>query len=221
MQTIPKNDPIVIEESKENEAKERILVRSEELFMRYGFRSVTMDDLAKHLGISKKTIYQQFKDKDDIVCQVVEGHFQTERKCMSTARQEAENPVHELVIDLGHLRRSISEVNPSAAFELKKYYPKAWAIFNDHKKNWIIQCVVENLKAGIESGFYRSDINPAILARMRVEQVALAFDPAIFLPGEFSFQEIQMQFIEHFIHGILTEKGREFFNRYLQTTNEK
>jgi TetR/AcrR family transcriptional regulator, cholesterol catabolism regulator len=202
-------------EIRDPETRTRILTAADELFMRYGFKAITMDEIAKHVGVSKKTIYQHFEDKDEIVCQVMQEHFEKDRICTATFREQAENPVHELVLDMTNFRQVMNNIHPSAAFEIKKYHPAAWKIFDEHKKNWILQSIIDNLKAGIKQGYYRPGINPEILARMRVETVGVAFDPGVFPPSLFSFSDIQMQCMEHFIHGILTDKGREFFNRYL------
>jgi TetR/AcrR family transcriptional regulator, cholesterol catabolism regulator len=217
-----KEEELKIEE-KDREIRERILGGSEELFLRYGFKSITMDEIARHLGVSKKTLYQQFKDKDEVVYQVVSRHFDCEKSMAYELMEQAENPIHEFVIEAQQLKITLNRIHPNAIFELKKYHPKAWQIFFEHKEKWIIELLLKNLKKGLEQGLYRDDIVPEILVRLRIEQITLAFDPHVFPANRFDMKTIQVQFIEHFIQGILTDKGRQLFNHYQQnqTKNEK
>ncbi len=208
-------------DDKERETRDRILSAAEELFMRYGFRTITMDEIAKHLGVSKKTIYQHFADKDEIVCQCISNHLDCEKCTAAEIWMNVTNPVEEFIIEAQHLKFTLNSVHPTILFELRKYHPKAWEIFQDHKEKWILQSIIDNLKKGVELGFYRPDVDPDILARLRVEQIAMGFDPDIFPSQRFALKTIHLQLIEHFLHGILSEKGREFLNLYLQTVNEK
>ena len=208
-------------EEKDKETRDRILAAAEELFMRYGFKSITMDEIARHLGVSKKTIYQHFEDKDAIVCECIASHMDCEKCTAAEVLSKASNPVEEFLIEAQHLKMTFNMVHPTIIFELRKYHPKAWAIFQEHKEQWMIRSIVENLKKGMETGYYRPDIEPEILARLRMEQMALGFDPTVFPNGRFELKAIQLQFIEHFIHGILTDKGRDFLNSYVQNIHEK
>lgn len=208
-------------EDKDKETRDRIMSAAEELFMRYGFKSITMDEIAKHLGVSKKTIYQHFKDKDAIVCQCIANHMDSEKCTAAEIFSKADNPVEEFLIEAQHLKATFNMVHPTIIFELRKYHPKAWAIFQEHKEKWMIRSIVENLKKGMATGYYRPDMEPEIMARLRMEQVALGFDPTVFPNGRFELKTIQLQFIEHFIHGLLTDKGRDFLNTYIQTIDKK
>jgi AcrR family transcriptional regulator len=201
---------------KEKDIRNRILIASEELFMRYGFKSITMDEISRHLGVSKKTLYQYFEDKDDIVCQCIENHLNCEKGDYSKILEYAENPIHELLMEIQQFKMLTNTLHPSALFELRKYHPKAWQIFQEHKENWIIKSVTDNLKKGIAMGLYRAEIEPEVLARLRVEEVYIGFDPNIFPNGSFQLKTIQLQFIEHFLYGILTDAGRQSLQQLLQ-----
>lgn len=208
-------------DDKERETRDRILSAAEDLFMRYGFRTITMDEIAKHLGVSKKTIYQHFADKEEIVCSCIESHLNFEKCTATEIWSKVSNPVEEFIVEAQHLKFTLNSVHPTILFELRKYHPKAWSIFQEHKEKWILQSIIDNLRKGIEMGLYRSDINPEILARLRVEQISMGFDPEIFPSQLFDLKTIHLQLIEHFLHGILSDKGREFLTLYLQTINEK
>jgi TetR/AcrR family transcriptional regulator, cholesterol catabolism regulator len=196
------------------EVKERILTAAEGLFLQYGFRSISMDDIARHLAVSKKTIYQFFSDKDEIVCMVMARHFDKEKEmCRERIFDQAENAVHELLQVSRHIKTTMN-VNPSVMFDLQKYHPKAWQILKDYKQGFILQHLRRNLNQGIEEGLYRPDINVEVMARLRLEQVQLGFDANAFPPTEFNFFDIQLEFLDHFIRGIVTEKGLQHLNEY-------
>lgn len=173
-----------------------------------------MDDIAKELGISKKTIYQHFNDKDAIVKEVVERELDCEQSDMDRLEAEASNPIEEVMRTSDYMRASFATVSPVLLHDLKKYHPKAWALFQKHKYENIIQSISGNLQRGMADGLYRADIDVEVLARMRVEQIEMAFDPAIFPPQKFAMIEVHTQLIQHFLRGILTNQGFEIYNNY-------
>ena len=196
--------------------KERILKAAVDLFWRYGVKSVTMDDIAKELGISKKTIYQQFNDKDAIVKEVVEQELACEKVDMNRLETEASDPIEEVMRTSDYIRASFATVSPVLLNDLKKYHPKAWNLFQKHKHEHIIQSISGNLERGMKIGYYRRDIDVGVLARMRVEQIEMAFDPAIFPPQKFAIIEVHTQLIHHFLRGILTDQGFALYNQYAE-----
>ena len=184
--------------------KERILEEAERLFWKYGVRSVTMEDIARKLGISKKTIYQHFSDKEQILYQVIEsktGRDQFEMECMVVGTT---NPVEELLSVLDMMQKNADQVSPNLIIDIKRYYPQAFAIFRQYKEEQIMRSILENIQKGISQGLYRSDINPSILARLRVEQIELAFDNDIFPADQYSMHDIQSELTHHFVRGMLT-----------------
>jgi len=196
--------------------KERILKTAVDLFWRYGVKSVTMDDIAKELGISKKTIYQQFNDKDAIVKEVVEQELQCEQTDMDRLEAEASDPIEEVMRTSDYMRARFATMSPVLLNDLKKYHPKAWAMVQKHKHEHIIRGISGNLQRGMAAGLYRSDLDVDVLARMRVEQIEMAFDPAIFPPQKFAMIEVHTQLIHHFLRGILTDRGIRVYNNYTE-----
>jgi len=208
----------------EHNNKEKLLKGAEELFMKYGVRSISMDDIARHLSVSKKTLYHHFEDKDDLVCMVCKGHMQKEKKQFDTLRDGAVNAIDELARLSVYMRKDIENINPSLLFDLQKYHPKAWQVWLDFKHKVIRESMIRNLKQGIEEGYYRAEINPDVLATLRIESMQLAFDEQIFPHRNFSLADVQVQLFDHFVHGLVTEKGRKLYQRYkekinLETTN--
>ena len=198
--------------------KEKIISESIELFMKYGLRSVTMDDIAKHLGISKKTIYQHFKDKEEIILLSTSIYFEKEQKDMEEIENGTENAVEHLYNLSVCLRERLRNINSSILYDLKKYYKSAWDNYKNHKHNVIFNSVFNNLKRGMAEGLFRSDINPEILAYLRIGEIELTFNQGYFPEEKFTVVEIQEQIFEHFTHGILSEKGFKLLETYKQKT---
>lgn len=195
------------ENQKQMETKERILAKSEELFMRYGIRSITMDDIARELAVSKKTIYQHFKDKDELVYQMGLRHFECDKEEWNKMTNCCENAVDIMVTMSKHLKNTLKGINPSLFFDLQRYHPDTWDLWQNHKKTFIIETIKKNMEQGIAEGLYRDDVNVETLAILRVKEIELAFDMDTFPPQKFDLLNVQITFLEHFIRGIVTAKG--------------
>ncbi len=200
--------------------KDRILKSSLDLFWRYGIKSVTMDDVAKELGISKRTIYQHFKDKNEIVKVVIKHSLERESCDFNELEQRSINPIDEIIQISKHMRVSLSNMNPAVLYDLKKYHPQAWVLFNDFKYNMVLQSVRDNLLRGQKEGLFRKGLDVEVLARLRIEQIEMAFDPVLFPFGEFNMVEVQIEFLNHFVRGILTSAGFNYYNTVEKTASE-
>lgn len=200
--------------------KNEIIEGSASLFMQYGVRSVTMDDIASHLSISKKTLYQHFKDKNEIVTETTKTIIEKDKDEFIYIQKNARNAVEELFQVSHCLRRIVSEINPSLLFDLKKYHNNAWKVYMDYKEKFIFNMIVENLKRGIKEKYFRKEINPYILARFRTEQVQLSFDNKIFPRTKFDFKEVQLQLFDHFLYGIMTQSGKKLYESYHENLKE-
>jgi AcrR family transcriptional regulator len=196
--------------------RERILQLSEELFWRYGVKSVTMDDIARELGISKKTIYQHFPDKDAIIEEVISHKLNCEKVEIENMEGQSKNAVDEIMLALKNMKVLIGTMNPLLLFELRKYHTKAWQLFQGHKYDHLKNSISRNMEWGIMDGLYLEDINIEALTRLRLEEVELAMDPVTFPPDRFSMIDLQINFLHHFLRGILSPKGFQLYNQYLK-----
>ncbi len=200
----------------EQETKQRILIGAMELFMRYGIRSVSMDDVARHLSVSKKTLYQYFADKDEIVTMVAAHRMEEDQRQYDGLHQSSRNAIEELVKISTCLKKDFQKMNPSLLFDLKKFHSKAWSVWLSHKQKYIRESIIRNLAQGIEEGFFRPDINKDIMAIIRLELIQLTFDDQIFPVEKYNLAEVNIQLFEHFVYGILTGKGRKVYEKYKQ-----
>ncbi|MDX1905114.1 MAG: TetR/AcrR family transcriptional regulator, partial [Thermonemataceae bacterium] len=118
-----------------------------------------------------------------------------------------ENAIDIIVTMSKHLKNTLRGINPSLFFDLQRYHPNTWDLWQNHKKTFIIETIKKNMEQGIAEGLYRNDVNVEILAILRVKEIELAFDIDVFPPQKFDLLSVQITFLEHFIRGIVTAKG--------------
>src|SRR5476651_1685086 len=199
---------------------ERIIQGGEELFLKAGIKSVTMDDIARHLGMSKKTIYQFFKDKNELVIALVKKKLKEDEDQMSDIISQSGNVIEEMINMMKCSEEIFSRINPIVIHDMQKYHPDAWKHFQNFKADVLIRTLEELLSKGIKQGYIRPEIDVKIIARMRVAQVELGFNAALFPVADFSTWKVQYQFLEHFNYGICTLKGYKLLNQYKNIPNE-
>ena len=203
------------------EVKEYIVEEADKLFCQFGFKSVTMDDIAKHLGMSKKTIYQHFSDKDELVNILIQEKLRNQDCAMDICAAKAENAVEELFFALSNIHELLSSMNPKLFYDLQKYHPKAWLSFRAFKEDNLGKCIQLNLLRGIREGYYRSEINTDILAQMRLEQVDLLFSVNNhYTMNKYNLVQVMIEITEHFLYGICNAKGLEKINHYKQQATQ-
>lgn len=198
------------------ETKERILDKATDMFLRYGIRSVTMDEVASQCGVSKKTIYQLFDDKDALVESIMASHLgEIEGKCV-VQQQQSENAVHEIFLGNEMGLQMMENMNPATMYDLRKYYPTAYKLLEQHKRKFMYQSMVENIERGIKEGLYRPEINVGIVSTMRLETSMMAFDQDIFPKSEYTMMHVMQELSDHFLYGITNAKGQKLIEKYKQ-----
>jgi len=198
------------------ETSEKIILGTKDLFYRYGIKSITMDDIARHLAVSKKTIYQHFVDKNELVDKLTDFILKDNVCQIQHIQQEFENPVAEIMETMKFMGSNFSKMNPNLFHDMLRYHPESWKKFKLFKEDCILKMVESNLSRGIKAGLYREGINIKILARLRIEEVELAMHPDIFPYEKFSHVEVQEQLLLHFLYGVCTLKGHKLINKYQQ-----
>lgn len=198
------------------EVKEYIVAEADKLFCQFGFKSVTMDDIAKHLGMSKKTIYQHFKDKDELVNILIDDKLSNQDCNMDFCAKNAENAVQEIFFAIDNINELLTNMNPKLFYDLQKYHPKAWITFQEFKEEKLGKTILVNLERGIAEGFYRPEINIEILAQMRLEQVNLIFGQQIadYTMTKYNLAQVMIEITLHFLYGVCNEKGCLLMKEY-------
>lgn len=186
--------------------KQNLIIKIGEVIMTYGARSVNMDDIAKHLSISKKTLYKHFKDKSEIINEIVILHMHMEDVMISSIVVNSVNAIDEMIQISQFVNEKLKKMHPSVMFDLQKYYPESYQIFEKHKEE-ISKCIILNLKRGIEEGLYRSNQNPEVITTLYLASIENIWDTEKFPPTKYSFSQIHTELIRYHVRGIASEKG--------------
>ncbi len=194
----------------------RIKQKAHDLVMQYGIRSVSMDDIAGALGISKKTIYQYFADKDELVEAVIKDKIGESEDCCINDKAIAKDAIHEVFLAMEMMQEMFESMNPSIIYDMEKFHPKAYVIFHQHKYKFLYKVLKENLNRGIQEQLYRADINVEVLIKARLETMMLGFNQQIFPKNKFNLIEVETQLTEHFLFGLASQKGHKLILKYQQ-----
>jgi AcrR family transcriptional regulator len=198
-----------------DQKKQEILMQTAAVFMRYGMKSVNMDDVARELSISKKTLYKYVKDKNDLVKQCMESFCAMERYECQRCRKDSENAIDELLLITEAAGRHLKNIHPSIHYDLEKYYLDGWKVFKKHKEEFIYGEILQNLKQGMAEGLYRDNINPEIIAKLYTFKIDVVFDAVIFPPNQYSFYDIHIEMIRYHIRGIASDEGIKYLQKRL------
>lgn len=191
------------------------------MFCQRGIKSVSMDDIAQHLAMSKKTLYKWFKNKDQVVYDSTASylmHIQSDCECFI---QQADNAIDELFQIMTLTKQVFSKIHPSIFHDLQKYHRDSWELWRQHKNSFMLTKVKQNITRGMEEGLFRKDLNVEIMARMRLAVLELPFNAETFPPHEYNIKQVQLAVLEHYMLGMATLKGHKLINEYKQVTEEE
>lgn len=193
------------------EEKEKELIqKAGDIFLKYGLKSVTMDDMARKLSISKKTLYKYVNDKADLVKKVMTCFREQDECDMHHICNNAENAIDEVYEVSVKVVEMLTDIHPSIFYDLEKYYPEAWAVVNDHKGEFVRNCIQENLDKGKEEGLYRADLNTDIIAKIYTIRMDEIFKDELFPTSEYNRAELYLELFRYHIRGIASPKGIEY-----------
>jgi AcrR family transcriptional regulator len=205
---------------KMDEKFEQLLQGSLNVFMKYGIRSVTMDDLARHLAVSKKTLYKYVKDKNDLVIKGMEYHHQMEQCAMQACMDKNLNAIDEIFEVSKIIIDQLSNVHPSVMYDLEKYYPEALAKFHDYKMTIVKGWVEDNLSRGIKEGYYRKNLVIPIITSIYLARMNDFFNRELYPENQFTFKEIYIEMFRYHIRGIASSKGIEYLKEKMKELNK-
>ena len=196
--------------------KERIKLAAHELIMKYSIRTVSMDDIANSVGMSKKTVYHYYKDKDDLMTEVVEGIIAENRFVCDEHLTKSENAVHEIFLAMQMMVKMFESMHPNIIYEMQKYHSRAFRRFHEHKTQFLLSHIENNITRGMAEELYRPELNVQILSRFRIETMFIPFQPDFqrILPDK-TLLELHDEIILHFLFGMVTPKGYKLAMKYM------
>jgi AcrR family transcriptional regulator len=196
--------------------REKIIEKSNELFLNLGFKSVTMDEIANALGVSKKTIYKYFKNKTELVDTVANYTFDVISQGIDSICALKENPIDELFDIKQFVMKHLKDEKSSPQYQLQKYYPKIYLSLKQKQFIVMQECVIENLKYGIELDIYRSNIDVEFISRIYFNGLIGIKDKDMFPLNNYSMKTLMNYYYEYHLRGICTLKGIEQLERQLK-----
>ena len=173
-----------------------------------------MDDIARRAGISKKTLYQHFANKQEVVQETVVWYKnQTTGNCAAVLK-DAENAIEAMVKMLAFFDSMNKRINPMAMFEMQRFFPEAYKTFRDMLLERDVLMMRNNILQGISEGLYREDINADLMARYRLETSLLVLQPNLLVNDRNDLMSVALEIGEHFLYGIMTPKGEKLYQKY-------
>jgi len=192
-----------------------ILKKVRQLYRKYGIRSVTMDDVSHELGISKKTLYQYVRDKDELVHKVVEMEILDRQGRMLVTCTDEKNAIEQLLEIARCISIMLKDYSAASEYDLRKYYPDLYIKVRDLRRNHIYRFITENLNKGKSEGLYRNEIDAEIISKLNVSVIDSMVDNEIITINEFMDQRFFNEFFIYHIRGIVNDKGLSYLKNHM------
>ncbi|HSI70721.1 MAG TPA: TetR/AcrR family transcriptional regulator [Gillisia sp.] len=195
--------------------KEEITITATDLFLNLGFKSVTMDDIANKMGISKKTIYAHFPNKSKLVEATTFYLLETIDKGIEEIRKKELNAIVELFEIKKFVMHHLKDEKSSPQFQLNKYYPKIYEDVQKHHLHTMHCSVAENLQKGIEGGYYRASIPIDFISKFYFAGMMSIKNNDLFPVTKYSMRELTEKYLEYHLRAIVTQKGLKKLKEFL------
>ena len=200
--------------------EDRILEKAGGMFLNLGFKSVTMDDIANELGVSKKTIYKYFSNKLSLVdasTQLIHKEVETKIKLI---KEKAYNAIEEEFAIKAIFKEMLKNSKESPMYQLQKFYPEVHRRLMEREEHLFRDCNSDNLKKGIEQGLYRGDIDIELTMTFYFTLIFAVFNDDSLAHDVLNFVETEYKVLEYHIRAIGTKKGLEELEKQLQIKDQ-
>lgn len=195
--------------------KEKIIGKAADMFITLGFKSVTMDDIAREMGISKKTIYAHFSNKTELVKEATLSVIELINHGIDCICSLNKNPIEELYEIKKFLMLKLKDERTSPQYQLQKYYPEIHDTIKEMQFNKMQDCTVTNLKRGIEQGLYRENMDVELISKLYFIGVNGIKDETFFPSEQFPKAQLMEDYLEYHLRGIVTKKGQLTLNKFI------
>ncbi len=193
----------------------RIIENAAELYNKVGIKSISMDDVARELGISKKTLYQHISDKKDLVRKVCNYEMMKKRKAFMQISERSHNAVEEIIEVNKLILHLIKDYSPTKFYDLKKYYPDIYKQIRQEQRENMFRAMVANLRKGKEEGLFRENLDEVVIAKLYISRVEYPLESDLLTAEEFTSPRFIIQSFIYHIHGIANEKGLKLVEAYM------
>lgn len=197
---------------------ESILSAAFELFMNFGVKSVSMDDIAQRLGISKKTIYASVETKEDLILHVIGNFLELEESNIRKIIAGSSDAVDEIININRHILSYLRVMKPSLIFDLKKYYPECWDMIENTHLTFIREVIEQNILRGQQEDLYRQDLLPFVISKLFITKSLMIIDEKEFSLVKHDLYELIMQLEKYHLYGIVSPAGQERLHKQYHST---
>jgi AcrR family transcriptional regulator len=196
--------------------QQKIITKSAEMFLNLGFKSVTMDDIAQELGISKKTIYVHFANKTKLVEAVTFSVFENICSGIDCICDKSKNPIEELYDINMFVMNYLKNEKTSPQYQLKKYYPIIYDRLQLKQFDKMHKSISESLQKGIDTHLFRKNINVDFISRMYFNGMKGIKDETFFPPKLFAMDYLMESYLEYHLRAIVSDKGMNILNNFIK-----
>ena len=198
--------------------KSIIIEKATTLFLQLGFKSVTMDDLAVSLGISKKTLYIHFENKHQLVKEVAYSIFEKVTKDIIKIKEGASNPIEEFHCVKIEAMKYLGNEKTSPNYQLQKFFPKIYEDFKTKEYQYLGKLVKSSLQNGIDLGLFQNDIDVEFVSRLYLNGIRGIRDIEIFPIEQFKIEDLFEKYLDYHLRAIVTPKGLKSLTLFKSTT---
>lgn len=195
------------------DTKHEILEQTFNLTMKYGVKSVSMDDIARNIGISKKTIYRHFKNKKDLIHEMVHATIAKDQADINFIISQSKDAVDQMVSIARHILMFLRDMSPSLVYDMQKYYIKEWSYIEKHHEEFIYGVIKQNIERGIKEGYYLPFLNPDVIAKLYGGMSHLITDEEVFPLKDYSKSTLYENLVTYHMRGIVTSKGLKYLTK--------
>ncbi len=203
-----------------NSTAQHIIINAEKLFKQFGFKHVTMDTIASECGISKKTLYENFDNKETLVVETVSFLLKKNEDDSNQIIQSSKNAIEQMIGILHLMEKMNRGMNPVCIMEMQKYFRSAHLVMEEYKENKVLFWIKENLKLGISQELYRNDFDIDLMTRFRLESSFLLFKINLIATTNIEFAKANTQIFSNFMYGIATIKGHKLISKFLKNDEQ-
>jgi TetR/AcrR family transcriptional regulator, cholesterol catabolism regulator len=206
------------ETAKMPETRKLILQRTEALFFKYGIKSVTMDDISRELGMSKKTLYQYFENKIDLLSQIMKLHEEHDITVLEKCTVEATDAIDEMLKIAQHATVEIGKMMSAqtTVYDMQKYYRDIWLGFEKGMNKRVFLCMKDNIERGKKEGLYRENVDAEVIAKLYVSKMFSIINEDMFPIHEYNKLRLFKQHLLYHIYGVATPKGIKLFEKRIE-----
>mgnify|MGYP001132378062 FL=1 len=187
--------------------KKKIVDQSIQLFLQYGYKSVTMDDIAKHMGVSKKTIYLHFPTKDELVEQSAVNHLDGIIKKINVISKQSKDPIIELYQIKKEALNHLSSEKNSPQYQLQKYYPSLYSKLKEKEFSALSGLFSNSIQEGIQTGIFRKDIDVDFVVRIFFNGIRGITNIKLFPIEIYKIEDLLLNFSEYHLRALCTHEG--------------